>query len=212
MKPIVDHGIEQYLLELHNTHLTPDELQGRMERRAAQDNFPIVGPLVASLLGMLARLVQATRVLELGSGFGYSALFFGRALGASGSVTLTDTSTALLEEAESFLAQSACGCRFEFLDGDALELLSQLTGPYDIIFNDVDKEQYPVVPELVLPFLRPGGLLITDNALWNGDVIDPPDAAAQGVAQYNAQVYSRPELETVILPIRDGLAISRRTD
>lgn len=210
MVPILSPNIEQYLNQLNNQQASNDALGQVMEERAARDDFPIIGPVVGSLLELLARTARASRVLELGSGFGYSALFFGRGVGQRGTVTLTDTNSALLDEARQFLTQEPNGCVFEYLQGDALELAASLEGPFDIIFNDIDKEFYPEVPERALSLLRPGGLLITDNALWNGDVLDPQDAAARGVADYNRMMYSHSSFQTSIIPLRDGLSISLR--
>ncbi len=210
MTPILHTEIEQYLLQLNNQQSSHDTIGRKMEQRAARDDFPIVGPIVGTFLELLARSARATRVLELGSGFGYSALFFGRAVGAGGTVTLTDTSPALLEEAQQFLAQARNECVFEYLHGDALELVATLEGPFDVVFNDIDKEYYPEVPQHAFSLLRPGGLLITDNALWNGDVLKPTDAAAGGVASYNSLVYSHPGFQTSIIPLRDGIAVSQK--
>ncbi len=210
MAPILSTDIEQYLHQLNLTQSANDSVGRLMEERAEHDNFPIIGPVVGTLLELLTRSAQATRVLELGSGFGYSALFFGRGVGQGGSVTLTDTSSSLLEEARQFLAQEQNDCLFEYLQGDALELAGAIDGPFDIIFNDIDKEFYPDVPERAVSLLRPGGLLITDNALWNGDVLDPQDAAARGVAEYNNMMYSHSSFRTSIIPVRDGLTISLR--
>lgn len=210
MTQILSPELQQYLQKLSDQQSANDSLGRQMENRAARDDFPIIGPVVGSLLEILSRSAAATRVLELGSGFGYSALFFGRAVGTAGSVTLTDTDAALLEEARQFLAQDQNGCRYEFLHGDALELAATLDGPFDLIFNDIDKEHYPDVPERALELLRPGGLLVTDNALWNGDVLNPEDAAARGVASYNSIVYSHSGFRTSIIPLRDGVAVSQK--
>ena len=102
------------------------------------------------------------------------------------------------------------GEKIRFHVGSALKILEELEGSFDIVFNDIDKEDYPATVDKVLPRLVPGGLYITDNALWYGKVLqDPPhDAATQGVVAFNRRLASHPDLETIIVPIRDGLAVS----
>ncbi len=209
MSEIVSAAIERYLDALRPTG---DPLQAEMEARAAREGFPIVGAQVGALLALLARLIGARRVFELGSGFGYSTLFFARAVGAGGEVVHTDGSAALSADARSYLTRAGVAARVRFAIGSALELFAAEPGPFDLVFCDVDKEEYPRVPELALPRLRPGGLLVFDNALWHGRVTaDPPaDAATAAVQALNRQLADHAGFETVILPLRDGVSISRR--
>lgn len=202
---IVTPEIEAYLDDLEPM---AEPVQREMEGLAAQRHFPIVGPQVGRLLALLAHSCKARRVLELGSGFGYSALWFARVLPEDGEVHLTDTDSVQLELAREFLFRAGQGSKARFHKGDALSLA--FDGPFDIVFNDVEKEQYPAVIDLVLPLLRPGGLLITDNALWYGKVADPAfsDKATKCIRQYNRSAREHPRLLTVILPLRDGLCVS----
>jgi caffeoyl-CoA O-methyltransferase len=205
---IVNPNVERYLDSLEPR---PDAVRRAMERRAARERFPIVGPQVGRLLAMLAASMRARRVLELGSGFGYSALWFARALPASGEVHLTDGSENRLAWARKYLQRAGLVRRARFHPGDALATLGRIQGRFDIVFNDVDKEQYPAVVDRAVEILRPGGLLITDNALWYGKVTRMrADPATRGVQEYNRRVFSRKDLDTVILPLRDGVALSRK--
>ena len=203
---IVEPAIERYIESLRES---PGQVLGEMEALARERGFPIVGPEVGRLLFVLARSCGAGRILELGSGFGYSACWFARALAPDGVVHLTDRSSANLELAASLLGRAELGSRARFHPGDALELADQLGGPFDIIFNDVDKEQYPAVIERVIPLLRPGGLFITDNVLWKGQVAveGAADATTEAVRRFNRRLAHHPELETAMVPLRDGLAI-----
>ena len=202
---IVAPEIEQYIATLHPAG---DAVQQRMERIAAERSFPIVGPHVGRLLGLLARAVGARRVLELGSGFGYSALWFSRALPENGEVHCTESSAANRDLALELLEQAGVAGRVRFHLGDARELLEQIDGPFDVVFNDIDKEQYPEVIEPVVSRLRPGGLFLTDNVLWKGRVAqDAPDATTRAVLEFNRRVHQHPLLNTTILPIRDGVAL-----
>jgi caffeoyl-CoA O-methyltransferase len=204
---IVEPAIERYISSLRG-EVDPVVLE--MEQLAERRGFPIVGPQVGQLLGILARALGARRVLELGSGFGYSAYWFARALAADGIVHCTDTSEANRDLAQDFLGRAGLAQRIRFQVGDALELTRQLDGPFDLVFNDVDKEQYPAVVEPVVALLRPGGLFITDNVLWKGRVAEPgePDDTTAAVLRFNTMLHEHPALETCILPLRDGLAIA----
>ncbi len=207
MIPVVDQRIERYLAELHSER---DPVLTEMERLAEELAFPIVGPQVGALLYILTRSSRAKRVLELGSGFGYSALFFANAVGPSGRVVLTDTDRENRSRAHRFLTKARLEDRIQFRVGDALELATSLRGRFDIVFNDIDKEQYPLVPDAAAKLLRPEGLLITDNALWGGCVAEDPNAdeATRGVRRYNELMARDPRYTTVILPLRDGLSVS----
>ncbi len=207
MIPILDERIQQYLEDLEAKR---DPIAIEMEKLAEDLDFPIVGPQLGSLLYILTRSMRAKRVLELGSGFGYSALFFAHAVGPSGRVVLTDTDRSNRARAQEFLSRARLEDRIEFRVGDALELLTSLKGAFDIVFNDIDKEEYPFVPDAAAKLLRPDGLLITDNTLWGGRVADPAqlDEATQGVRRYNELLAADTRYTTVLLPLRDGVSVS----
>jgi predicted O-methyltransferase YrrM len=151
----------------------------------------------------------ARRVLELGAGFGYSAFWFAQALPPDGQVLAFERNPANIERAKAYLGKAGLGERVAFQPGDALELLDNEAGPFDIIFNDIDKSAYPQVPPKALPKLRAGGLLVSDNNLWSGRVIcEPEDDWTEGIQIYNRLVSSDSSLLTTIIPIRDGVAVS----
>jgi caffeoyl-CoA O-methyltransferase len=206
-RAIVDPAIEAYLEGL----LPPaDAVQAEMERVARAQGFPIVGPLVGRLLEQLALLSRAERVFEMGSGFGYSTLFFARAVGPGGEVVHPDLDSARSAAARDYLSRAGLADRVRFEVGDALELLSREASPLDIVFIDVEKADYPAALELARPRVRAGGLILTDNALWYGRVTAEPsehDAATRGVAAYHRAAAAAPELFTTVLPLRDGLAV-----
>lgn len=181
---------------------------GQMERLALDQGFPIVGPECGRLLFILARAVRAKRVLELGSGFGYSAYWFARAM-PLGEIHCTDTSEENRDQAMSFFRQSGLESRIRFHVGDALQVADQLEGPFDIVFNDVDKEQYPATVEPAIRLLKTGGLFITDNVLWKGRVAeaDPLDRTTAAVLRFNRMITAHDQLVSILLPLRDGLAI-----
>ncbi len=187
-----------------------DPVVGEMERLAQERGFPIVGAQVGRLLAMLARSIGARRVLELGSGFGYSAWWFARAVGPEGRVVLTETDADNARRAEVFLARSDLGDRVEIRVGDALQIAGGYDEPFDIVFNDIDKQDYPRALPVALERLRPGGLFVSDNMLWQGRVVNEAnaDAATRGVLELTRALYASPDLHTTILPIRDGVSVS----
>jgi predicted O-methyltransferase YrrM len=207
---ITHEEIDAYLVDAAPER--PDVVH-EMEREAAERHFPIVGPAVGSLLEVLARGIGARRVFEMGSGFGYSTFWFARAVGPGGRVVHTDGSADESARAKDNLARIDYDDRVRFEVGDAVDLLDREDGPFDIVFCDVDKHDYPRVPELAVPRLREGGLLIFDNMLWYGRVVDEAardDATTRGVQEVTRLLREHSELTTTILPLRDGVSVSVR--
>lgn len=203
---IVNAHIVDYLLSV-----TPerDDVLQDMEEYALARNFPIIGPLVGRLLYMLAKATRATRILELGSGFGYSAYWFAKAIGREGEVICTEGDVNNIEHAQDYLQRAKIKSKIHFLAGDALKLIDETEGQFDIIFNDIDKHQYPKAFRKAVPRLRKGGMLISDNVLWSGKILNnKPDADTAGILTYNRLIYSSKELFTTIVPLRDGVSIS----
>lgn len=202
--------VEQYLHAL----LPPRAaVLAAMEAEAERRDIPIVGPVVARVLHQLAVLAGARRVFELGSAIGYSTLWWADAVGEGGEVFYTDSSAANAREAAGYFERAALASRIRLRTGDALEQLAATPGSFDIIFCDLNKPQYPEALRQALPRLRPGGLFIADNVLWRGEVCTPAGAAAteasRAIAELNRALYADPRLETVILPLRDGVAVAR---
>ncbi|MDH3592988.1 MAG: O-methyltransferase, partial [Planctomycetota bacterium] len=149
-----------------------DPILAELETRAVERNFPAVGPQVGRLLDLLVRATGARRVAELGSGFGYSAYWFARAVGDGGTVQLTEGDETRLAEAKDALSRGGFVDRCRFHCGDALAWARDATPGWDILFCDVDKDGYPEVPDLAARLVPPGGLLIFDNVLWSGRFLD----------------------------------------
>ena len=206
---LVAPALDRYILDL----LAPrDPVIAEMEDYAAKHDVPIVGPAVGTLLETLARSINAERVFELGSAIGYSTAFFARAVGRGGQVTYTDGDPKKAEQARGYLERLGFLDRVVIRVGDAAEALEATTGYYDLIFIDVDKDGYPRALQAAAPRVRKGGLLIADNVLWSGKVVDEKvrDAATEGIRQFNKRLFSLPEFSSVIVPLRDGVAIARR--
>ena len=187
-----------------------DEVLAEMEDYATAHDVPIVGPAVARVLQQLALMIQARTVFELGSAIGYSTIWWARAVGEKGQAVYTDGDAKNAERARGYFKRAGVSNRIVLHTGDALEFLSEQKQEFDIIFNDVDKEDYPRVLRLVVPRLRKGGLFITDNVLWSGRVaeINPADARTKAILEFNRKLYDTKEFYTTILPIRDGLAVA----
>jgi predicted O-methyltransferase YrrM len=204
---IIDPAIDLYLHELASPR---DPILREMEMLGAERSFPIVGPQVGQLLQILARAISAKRIIELGSGFGYSAYWFARAVGPGGQVILTDLSAEHAAEAQSFFERGGLLDRVRIEVGDGLEIIDRVGGEFDIVFNDVDKERYPQVLDRAAAALRPGGLLISDNMLWFGTVLDDPpvDASTRGVQELTRMLHESDDFRTVLIPLRDGVTVS----
>jgi predicted O-methyltransferase YrrM len=205
---IIHPAIERYLDELLAER---EPWFIKMEKMAEEEDFPAVGPQVGMLLEILARSINARRIMELGSGFGYSGLWFARALPPDGYLLLTDFEEKNQRLAEANFREAGKSGIMEFRVGDALQLLKEEKGPYDIIFNDVDKEFYPQVIEPVYRLLRKGGLFITDNTLWYGRVTQPnPDETTTLIQEFNRHLMGHKGFLTTQLPLRDGISVSIR--
>src|SRR5580700_8024730 len=185
-----------------------DEVLTEMEAEASKNDVPIVGPAVARILYQLATISGAKRIFEMGSAIGYSTIWCARAVGEGGRVVYTDGDRKNADKARRYFERAGVSKRITLRVGDALEFLSEEKEQYDIIFNDVDKVDYPRVLRLALPRLRSGGLFITDNVLWSGKVAQPkPDAQTKAILEFNKLIYGSPELFTTILPLRDGVSV-----
>ena len=187
-----------------------DAVLAEMEDYAAAHNVPIVGPAVARVLQQLALLTNARSVFELGSAIGYSTIWLAQAVGEKGRVTYTDGDPKNAERARGYFDRAGVSKRIAVHVGDALEFLSEQKEEFDIIFNDVDKEDYPRVLRLAPSRLRKGGLFITDNVLWSGRVAEknPKEPRTKAILEFNRLLYDSGDFFTTILPIRDGLAVA----
>jgi predicted O-methyltransferase YrrM len=197
--------VEDYLYAM----LPPrEEVLAEIETEAAKNDVPIVGPAVGRILYQLAIVSGAKKVFEMGSAIGYSTIWWAQAVGDGGRVVYTDGDHKNADKARRYFERAGVSQRITVRVGDALEMLSEEKEPYDIIFNDVDKADYPRVFRLALPRLKRGGLFITDNVLWSGKVAQPnPDAQTKAIHEFNKMIYDSKDLFTTILPIRDGVSV-----
>ena len=197
-----------------------DNVLRAMEARAERDGFPTVGPEVGRTLALCTRLTGARSVLELGSGFGYSAYWIARCLPKGGSVTLTERDADLLDTARSYFEQGNLLDKAIFEHGDALEIAERCDDTFDFIVLDHDTADYVRGFDVVRKLLAPGGTIITDNVAIDDDVHTPetvlatldgepaPNDRIRVVAEFLEHVHADPEFETYILPVDEGVAIS----
>jgi caffeoyl-CoA O-methyltransferase len=206
MGGITVEPVEDYLYSVLPAR---DQVLTEIEAEAASRDIPIVGPAVGRVLHQLALMIGARTVFELGSAIGYSTIWWARAVADGGRVYYTDSDPKNAEQAKRYFGRAGVADRITIKTGDALELLSEEKQPFDIIFNDVDKEDYPRVFRLAVPRLRKGGLFVTDNVLWSGKVAQPnPDADTKAIMEFNRLLYDSSDLFTTILPLRDGVSVA----
>jgi predicted O-methyltransferase YrrM len=206
---VQDH-VEEYLYELLPER---DAVVGEMEAYAEANRVPIIGPAVARLLSLFVQVSGAKRIFEMGSAIGYSTIWLARAAGPKGKVFYTDGNPENVERAKEYFRRAGVAKRIEVKVGDAMALLKNTPGTFDLIFNDVDKHQYPEALRVAVPKLRRGGLLITDNTIWSGKAARPAaegDDDTKGVQEFNRLVYDSKQLYPVLLPLRDGVTVCRK--
>ncbi len=189
----------------------PPEMQA-MEVYATESKFPIIGPAAGHFCYLLARLVGARRVFELGSGFGYSTAWFARAVRENGGGTVYHVvwDAELSARARRHLDALGLGGLIEYRVGEAVETLRETAGPFDLIFNDIDKRGYPGSLDVIAERLRPGGVFVADNLIWHGRIFDEADRSpdTEGVRELTRRVVSNPAWTASVIPIRDGLLVA----
>jgi predicted O-methyltransferase YrrM len=209
MTPLVSSEVDRYIRELLPARR---RVIAEMEGEALLRDIPIVGPAVATLLAILAESIGARRVFELGSAIGYSTAFFAIAVKPEGRVFYTDGSEKNARKARGYLRRLKLLDRVEMQVGEAVGLLEASSGDFDVVFIDIDKDGYPAALEAAAPRVRPGGYLLADNVLWSGRVVDASvrDPATEGIREFNRRLFARKDFSSVIVPLRDGVAVARK--
>lgn len=207
--PLLPDDLSRYLESLVPER--PPELT-RMEVEARQADFPIIGPACGHLCYQIARMTGARRVFELGSGFGYSTAFFARAVSENGGGVVHHVvwDEKLSARARAHLSALGLDGVVEYHVGEAIETLRAVEGPFDLIFNDIDKEGYPASLPVIESKLRPGGTLIIDNMLWSGKIFDDADQSPEtvGVREFTRLITASDRWTSSLVPIRDGLIVA----
>jgi predicted O-methyltransferase YrrM len=206
----IQDDVEEYIYKLLPER---DAVISEIEEYAAEHRVPIIGPAVARMLALFVQVSGAKRIFEMGSAIGYSTIWLARAAGPKAKVIYTDGDPDKARRAKEYFRRAGVAKRIDVRVGNALELVKKASGKFDLIFNDVDKHQYPDALRAALPKLRRGGLLITDNTLWSGKAARPAapdDIHTQGVQEFNRLVYASKELYPVLIPLRDGVTVCRK--
>ncbi len=200
-----------------------DDVLSEMDARADETGFPTVGPAVGGWLRQLVGLVDAERVFEFGSGFGYSAYWFARGLPADGELVLTEVDADELEDAREYLDRGGFDVTTRFEHGDAIETVAEYDGPFDVALIDNEKERYVEAFEAVRSKVPIGGVVVADNTTGGPfefeeiyrlvvEARGERDGMVGGVADYLDHVRADPAFETTLLPLGEGLAVSRRVE
>jgi predicted O-methyltransferase YrrM len=215
MGQIVPDAVERYLRTLNRLG---DPVLEEVARVGETAQLPLVDAEVGGLLRVLAISIGATRMLEIGTAIGYSGIWLAGALPVGGMLLTIERDPDRARLAREHFARAGLANRVSILLGDAQRMLAKVAGPFDLIFQDGDKAFYEPALNRLVELLRPGGLLITDNVLWDGEVVpgfvdqprrDPKET--QAIGGYNERLNSHPQLMTVTVPLRDGVSISVKT-
>lgn len=184
----------------------------KMEGIAEKNGFPIIGPACGYYCYQLARMIGARSVFELGSGYGYSTVWFAKAVKENGGGVVHHTvwDDKLSKRAADHLSALGSADVVQFHNAEAVETLRQTDGPFDIIFNDIDKEGYPDSLPVIKEKLRSGGLLIIDNMLWHGQTLDPDDheGSTEAIRRFTRDITTDPDWIVSLVPMRDGMIVA----
>lgn len=216
--PLSNYALQ--MLQLKPETSVIDTVLGELEHEAAVGQIPIIGHLEGAILQVLTAQ-NGRRILELGTAIGYSALWLARSLPKDGRLVTIELDPERADHARDVMGRAELSDRVQVITGDIFQVLPQLNGPFDVIFQDVIKHAYfqsspklaVEIFDLCLSLLAPGGLLLGDNAFCLGEVLDTQDMdnRVQGIRAYNERVATHPQLQSVIIPVRDGLWVSRKT-
>jgi len=211
---ITSPEIEDYLLGL----IPPrEDVLADMEAHAQREGIPIIGPVVGHFLYTLALAARAREVLDVGTAIGYSAMWLALAARRNeGRVVTIEKDPSRASWAEAYFRQADLASTVAVRRGDALVLMNGMEETFDVIFLDVltqfdSAETSMKMLDLCIRRLRPGGMLLSDNALRSGRVLDPDDPSTEGIARFNSATSAHPRLTTTILPVRDGVSLSVKT-
>jgi caffeoyl-CoA O-methyltransferase len=209
---IVPDAVERYLASLNRQ---TDSLLEDIAAEGRKEKLPLVDAEVGALLRVLALACGARRILEIGTAIGYSGIWLAGALPAEGQLITIDIDSERARRARENFARAGLIGRVEVIAGDAMQVMGTLSGPFDLVYQDGAKQLYTPLLDPLVALLRPGGLLVTDNVLWDGEVVPGfvkhprrDDTSTRLIAEYNERLTRHPDLFASIVPLRDGVALA----
>jgi predicted O-methyltransferase YrrM len=212
MGQIVPELVERYLSGLNRQ---VDPVLADIARTGTDQDLPLIDAEVGALLRVLALAIGARRMLEIGTAIGYSGIWLAGALPADGTLMTMEMDPERVKIARANFERAGLADKVSVIAGDAERMIAKVSGPFDLIFQDGSKQLYVPLLNRTIELLRPGGLLITDNVLWDGEVVPgfvpTPQRSAddtRAIAEYNERLNSDPRLLTTTIPLRDGVAIA----
>jgi len=215
MRQVVAPPVARYLAELHRP---VDPLLDQVREEGLAAGLPLADVETARLLRALVIATGAQNILEIGTAIGYSAIWMAQAMPAEGQLITMELSAERAATARVNLERAGLSRKVSVIVGDAMRFLHKVSGPFDLIFQDGDKSLYMKMLEPLVGLLRPGGVLVTDNVLWNGEVVEGfvpkptrDQASTEAIRAYNARLAAEERLFTTFLPLGDGVAVSVRT-
>lgn len=214
MKSQIDAIIRKQQAEyLDSLMPAADALLAEIEKHAAEFNQPIADPEVAQLMRILVATRRPKRVFEVGTNIGYSVIVMGRELARDAVLETVEIDHTILTTAKRFVKEAQLGCDVVFHEGDALEVLEAVRGPFDFAFIDCVKTDYIAYLDLLLPKMTSGALIVADNVLWKGQVAEGPrdekqKASTAALKEFNARIMSDERLTSIVLPLGDGVSLS----
>lgn len=209
----LDEGLEKYILD----HSSPEdpvlaELNRETWVRTVHPQM-IAGTLQGKVLEMISFMIRPLRILEIGTFTGYSSICLAKGLAEGGLLYTIEKDDEITEFASAYIKRSGNADQINLLCGDAREIIPGLDETFDLVFLDAEKDEYLDYYRLVFPKLQTGGFILADNVLWGGKVLEVPDSDdhfTRGILAFNAEIRKDPLVETVILPIRDGITVIRK--
>lgn len=205
--------LDEYLIN----HSSPeDEVLAELNRTThLKVLYPrmLSGQIQGKLLEMISRMIRPKRILEIGMYTGYSAICLARGLAPDGKLITTEINDEIIPIAEKYIGKAGLTDRIDIKTGDALEIIPKLDGPFDLVFIDAEKKDYISYYNLIIDKVCQGGFILADNVLWDGKVLqnrDTADKETMGIMDFNKKIVSDNRVETIILPVRDGLSLIRK--
>lgn len=211
MIDLIDKRIQEYA----ETHTSPEGQVLAELNQLTQAKFHtpqmLSGHMQGRILAMLSRLVRPQQVLEIGTYTGYAAICLAEGLADGGKLYTLDKDDRVKDVAEEYFKKAGMADKIDLLFGDAMELIPGLSGPFDLVFIDADKRNYPSYFDMVIDKLRTGGLIIADNVLWSGRVVEAEmDDQTRALDHYNKKILADNRVHSLLLPVRDGLNIAQK--